>query len=56
MGLNATEATKNNCCANGKDAVDHSKVIWWFLKFCSGCKNLNGQARPGGSKSMDSKP
>ena len=42
---NATEATKNICCAKGKGAVDHSSVTRGFKKFRLGCKNLDDQAR-----------
>ena len=48
------EAIKNICCVKGKVAVDHSSVTRWFKKFCSGCKNLNEQARSSRLKTRDS--
>ena len=36
----------------GKDAVESSRVTWWFLKFLSGCKN--DQSRFGKCKSTGS--
>ena len=52
---NAVEATKNVCCAKSESTVDHSKVIRWFKKFCSGCKNVDAQLKSGRSKIMDFK-
>ena len=34
--------------------VDHSTVSRWLKKFCSGCMNLNDQAKSGRPKTMDS--
>ena len=48
-------ATKNLCCAKkGEDEVDHSALTRWILKSCTGCKNLDNQARSGRPKTADS--
>ena len=47
------EATKNICCAKGESAVNHSRVIRWFKKFCLGCKSLEEHATSGRLKNMD---
>ena len=33
------------CCAKGKSTVNYSTVTRWFMKFHSGFKNLNDQAK-----------
>ena len=38
LGHKAAEASKNICCAWGESALDHTRVMKWFKKFCSGCK------------------
>ena len=43
--INAVEATKNICCMKGEGTVDRNTVTRRFKKFCSGCKNLDNQAR-----------
>ena len=50
----AAEAAKNIWCAKSEDPIDHSPVIRWFKKFCSGCKNLHNQASSGRIKTVDS--
>ena len=46
LSHNATaETTKNICCGEDKDAVDHSTVTRGFKKFWSICKNLDPLAR-----------
>ena len=52
MGPNATESTKNICCAKREGTVDHSTVSRWFKKFHSGCKKLNYQAKSDRPKIM----
>ena len=47
LGHNIMNVTKNICCAKDEDAVDKSTVTRWSKKFCSGCKNLDNQARSG---------
>ena len=42
----------NICCAKYKGTVDHSTVTRWSKKLCSGCKNLDNQARSGRPKTM----
>ena len=44
LGYNTAETNKNVCFAKGEDTVNHSTVISWVKKFCSGCKNFNYQA------------
>ena len=39
----------------GKGAVDHSTLNSGLMKFCSGCKNGDDQARLGWFKTGDSK-
>ena len=51
---NAMEASKNICYTKGEGVLDHSIVTRWSKKFCSGCKNLNDQAKSGRPKTMDS--
>ena len=55
MSHNDTEATKNTSCVKDEGAVDHSTVIRWFNKFCSGYKKLNDQVRSSRPKDEDSK-
>ena len=54
LGHNAIEITEKVCCAKSQSAVDYSTVNRGFKKFCSGCKNLDYQARSGRTKSEDS--
>ena len=54
LGQNTMKATKNNCCVKGEYADDYSIVNKWFKKFCSGCKDLDNQARSAKSKTNDS--
>ena len=53
LGQNATEVTKNICCAKVESTIDHRSVIRWFKKFRSGCKNLNDQTRSGRAKTVN---
>ena len=48
------ETIKNICCAKGEAEVDLSTVTRWFMKFYSGCKNLDDQARLSRPKTVDS--
>ena len=41
------KATKFIYWAKSEGTVDHSTVTSWSKKFCSGCKNLDDQARSG---------
>ena len=50
----AAETTKNICCTKYNGTVDHSRVTNQLKKFCSWCNNLDDQARPGRSKTVDS--
>ena len=45
QGHNALEAMKNIHQAKGEVTINHSSVGWLSKKFCSGCTNLNDQAR-----------
>ena len=54
LGHNAVKATKNICCAKGERSVDHKTITCRLKKFCSGCKNLDNQARLGRPKTIDS--
>ena len=54
MVQNTVEATKNICWAKDDGAVDYSVVTRWVKKFCTGCKNLNDQARSGRPKTTES--
>ena len=54
QGHNDAEAIKNICRAKGEGAVDHNTVTRWFKKFCSGCKNLDDQAKSSRAKTVDS--
>ena len=54
LGHNATETTKNTCCAKGGGSVDHNKVTRCFEKFCSVYKNHDYQARSSGPRIVDS--
>ena len=49
-GYDVVKVTKNICCANDEDTVDHITVNRWSKKFCSGRKNLDDQAKTGASK------
>ena len=53
LGHNAVEATKNICCAKGEN--NHNTLTRWFKKFCSGCNNLDKQAKTGRPKIKESK-
>ena len=48
------EATKS-ICPKGEGAVDHSIETRWFKNFCSGCQNLDDQAKSGRPDTMDCK-
>ena len=48
LAHNAAKVTKNICFA--KDVDDQSTINRWFKKLCSGCKNLNDQAKLGRPK------
>ena len=52
LGHNVREATKNIYFEKGDSTVDHRTVSRWFKKFRTGCKNIDGQARPGKPKIM----
>ena len=54
LGHDTVETIKNICCKKNEGAVNHRKLTRWFKKFCSGCKNLNKQARSNRPKTMDS--
>ena len=54
MNWNIVETTKNIFYVKCESAIDHSTVTRWFLKFCSGCKNLDTQAFPDQPTTMDS--
>ena len=55
LSHNSTEATENIFCTKGAGgAFDHGTVIRCFNKFCSGCKNLDDQARSDRPKMVDS--
>ena len=47
-----TQEVNKNICVKTKHAGDH---IWWFMKFCSGCKNLNDWVRSIRPKTVNSK-
>ena len=54
LGYNASEATKNICCAKSNRTVDHSTVNKWLKKFRSGCNNIDDQEKLGRPKIVNS--
>ena len=52
-GHNDLETTKNICCVKDEGAVDHATVTRWLQSFCSGCKNLDNQAKSGRPKTVN---
>ena len=55
LGHNATEETRNICCAKVQAAVDQSTVIRWFKKCHWDVKNHDGQTKSGRPKDVNSK-
>ena len=56
LGHNITEASKSICCVKGENTVNYITVTRWFKNFCSGCKNLDNEAKLGRPESIDSEP
>ena len=54
LGYKTMKATKNIYCAKVENAFDFSVLTIWFMKFRSGYKNLDDQARSSRSKTVDS--
>ena len=54
LGHTAAVATKTICFTEGEGPVDHIIVTEWFKEFPLGCKSLDGQARSGMPKIVDS--
>ena len=54
QGYNTMEMTKKICCAKCDDAIEHSAVTRWLMKFGTGCKTFGYQARWSRSKTVDS--
>ena len=54
LGHNTWKQPKIFVLPKGKSAVNHSTETRWFKKFCSGCKNLDDEARSGRPKTMNS--
>ena len=54
LGPNILDATQN-ISVKEEGAEDLSTVTRWFKKFCSGCKNLDDQAKSARPKTEDTK-
>ena len=55
FGHNAAVRMKKISCTKREDTVNYSIVTRCFKKFCSGCKNLDNQAKSDRSITVDSK-